>query len=206
MNWEQITNAISAFFDKPVVITIIGVLSGALTLFTIFAKTSLGKKAIKSLTALYNLGEQRAKQTLEKVQDVERLANERIEALKAEYEQKLAIVVSLFNFYIESLFEIARLIPNAKVQKLADQLEANYKAKVSEITKVIGEIYQDYSLAVEEKEKAIRKEYDEKIKFLEDQIKQINLYFNEIKEEPDDGQREEETNSDSREEEVQDNQ
>lgn len=206
MAWQQITNAISQFFDKPITISLSLVLSIAYFVFLFFSKTSLGKKAIKKLTNLYNLGEQRAKETLEKVKEVELLAKNEIASLKADYEQKAndlkanydqksAALASIFNYYVESLFTTLEKIPNIKVQEEVKALREGYEVKKEEIINLVGAIYQDYDAFKQKTELAIRNEYETKIKFLEDKYKELALYLSELKEGRIDGQGEESVNS-----------
>ena len=70
---------------------------------------------------------------------------------------------------------------------------------------MIGLIYEDYNKTVEEIEEKVREEYKEKVAFLEEKLKELSLYVNEIKpkEESEDGEREERINSDPTGEEVQ---
>lgn len=200
MTWEQIKTFIVKVSQHPLTITIVFVLCSFACALFIFSRTSIGKKAINKLTSLYYLGDQKAKETLEKVKEVEILANEKIEGLKAEYEQKVAVLVSIVAFYEETVFLILEEIPNAKVQARLAQFKESYQEKKNEITSVIGEIYQDFNLAVEKKENEIRKEYEGKIEYLENQIKQLGLYFDELKGAYDNGEREEEADSNPTEE------
>lgn len=125
--WEHFTTWLDQVTSNPLVITITGILTVVGSIFIFLSKTSFGKKAIANLTGLYRIGEQKATQTLKKVEEVETLAKEKIKALesqyeqkanelKAEYEQKAATLVSIINYYEESVFSILEKIPNAKVQ------------------------------------------------------------------------------------------
>lgn len=204
MNWEQVTTWLDKFTNKPLVYWTFVILVSFGCAFILFSQTSIGKKTLNKLTKLYNLGDEKAVKTLEKVKEVELLANEKIEALKGEYEQKVACLVSIVNFYEESVFVILEDIPNAKVQSKLALFKESYKSKKEEITQVIGEIYQDFNLALERKEDEIHKEYEDKIAYLENQIAQVSLYLNEIKkEEVNDGQGEETINTNPTEEEIQ---
>ena len=216
MNWEQITAWIDKFTNKPLVYGIFIVLVSFACAFILFSQTSIGKKTLKKLTSLYNLGHQKANDTLKKVEDVERLANEKIEGLKADYEQKaadienkcdqkVAFLISVVNFYEESTFSILEKVPNAHVQEELTKFKQSYQAKKKEISDAIGVIYQDHTLALEKAKEEIRKEYDDKIDFLENEIKEFNLYLSELKkeEEPNDGEREESTDSNPDEETLQ---
>jgi len=215
MSWDQITSWLSELTDKPIFITLAGILTVVGAVFVFLSKTSFGKKAIAKLTKLYYLGDKIATETLKKVQDVETLAKERIDELegcfeqkvtklKNEYEQKVAALISIANFYEETLFITLEKIPNAKVQEQVAILKEEYQNKKKEIEEIVGVIYQDYTLALKNKEEEIRREYDEKVNYLENQIAQITLYLNEIKkEEPSDGEGEEGENPNPTEEEIQ---
>ena len=214
MSWETITAFLDKISNNPIVITIVGILSLFIPLFTLFAKTSFGKKAIEQLTSLYQLGYERAIDTLKKVEDVEKLANEKIKALVGEYEQKcvelkqeceqkVACALSIVNFYEESVFYILDQIPNAKVQNLLQEFKEKYKEKKWEISQIVSITYQDYNEHIELVKQEVRAEYDEKIDFLENQIAQLTLYLNEVKGGSDDGEGKESENSDTGKEEIQ---
>ena len=214
MNWEQITNAINQFFDKPIVVTLSGILTVVGAIFVFLSKTSIGKKAIKNLTSLYTLGVERADVTLKKVEEVQTLATNEIKALKdeyerkanelkQEYEQKASTLVSICNFYVESTFSALEKIPNLKVQEEVKTLREEYANKKEEISNVIGVIYQDYTSFKEKTINSIKKEYEEKIQFLEDKYKELALFINELKEGTNNGQGEETINSNPTEEEIQ---
>lgn len=216
MTWEQITTWLDQFTDKPIVYYSLCVVIGVVAAFVILSKTSIGRKALKELRALFSRNEQTAKDTLKKVQEVETLAKEKIEALTADYEQKLAdfeskceqkvaCVVSYFSLYEERTFAVLEKIPNAKVQEQVQIFKKEYEEKKKEISDVVGVIYEDYASAIENAKQEVRAEYEEKISYLENQIAQINLYFSEVKGETDNGEREEGTNSDSAKEEIQEN-
>lgn len=217
MNWDKFTAWIDQFTNKPLVYGIFIVLVSFACAFILFSQTSIGKKTLNKLTSLYKLGHERANDTLKKVEEVETLAKEKIAELEAQYEQKtadltaayeekVATLISIVNFYEESFFAVLEKIPNAKVQGEISNLRETYEAKKKEISDVIGIIYQDYTVILQNKEKEIRKEYDEKVAYLENEIKRISLYLNEIKEpeENNNGQGEETINSNTTEETLQD--
>lgn len=213
MNWEKIKSAIDSFSNNPLVVSIVSVLIAAAFAFILFSKTSIGKKAINKLTNLYALGKEKADKTLQKVEQIETVANEKIaaleaqyeekaETLKSEYEQKVAVVVSLLNFYEETLFSILEKVPNAKVQVELADFKAKYQNKKAAITETIGEIYEDFNLEVENNRKEVERQYQEKVDFLADEIKKLNLYITELKGGNSNGEREERENTDPIEEEI----
>ena len=121
MNWEQITQWLDKFTSKPLVYWTFVVLISFGCAFILFSQTSIGKKTLNKLTKLYELGHQRANDTLKKVEDVETLAKEKIEALASEYEQKanaleqacqkkVACLVSILDYNEKYLFSILEKI------------------------------------------------------------------------------------------------
>ena len=212
MDWSQFTHYIDKFTNKPLVYGIFIVLVSFACAFILFSQTSIGKKAINKAISLHKESVKKANDTLKKVEDVETLAKEKIEALTAQYEQKaqeleqayqqkVATVVSILNYNEEYLFKILELIPNAKVQNELVTFKENYNQKKEEISGVVGLLYSDFDATIEIIKNDVRNEYEEKIGFLENQLATLQLYFNELKkEESNDGQREEETNSNPTEE------
>lgn len=216
MNWDSIKAFIDSITNNPTFITLVGILTASIPLLTIFKNSSYGKKAIRKLTNLYNLGVSRANETLKKVEDVEKLAKEKIEALKGYYEekaeelknqceQKVACAISFVNYYEDGVFAILEKIPNAKVQNEVKAFKEQYKEKKKEISETIGDIYEDYQLALKEKEDEIRKDYDSKVAYLENQINETKLFIAELKEAKEDGKREENEDSNPEEENIQEN-
>lgn len=202
--WEQVTLWINGFFDKPIVVTISGILTLLATILIALSRTSIGKKAIVKLTNLYNLGIDIAHETNQKVKDVELLANQKIESLKAEYEQKTAALISIVNYYEESLFSLIELIPNAKVQNKLVDFKSNYIAKKEEIAQLVKVTYQDFELEVEKRVEQAQVVIREKEQLLDERLLEIdNLIklYKEKLEEIDDGEETKEiVNTDSTEE------
>ena len=213
MGWDQFTSLIGKLMDKPLTISLSLVFTIGSFALLILSKTSLGKKAIKKFVGLYNEGERLAKETLkiandtnERVRNVEILAKQKIDELKAfydrkeqelkeHYEQKTAALVSIVNYYVESSFATLEKIPNAKVQEEVKALREGYEVKKEEITNVVGAIYQDYDAFKQKTEIAIRKEYEDKIAYLDNKYNELSLFINELKEGRIDGQGEESVNS-----------
>ena len=162
--WEEVTAWISQLFDKQIVINLTTIFSFGGLVFSIFAKTSLGRKSIAKLTELANKTLEKTNNTNEKVKKVELLATEKINALKDEYERKTLVVVSTFDVVVNGLFAALKEIPNVKVQNQIENFEKKYADQKNEITKVIGKTYGDFKEAVEEETAAAR------IKLLELQV------------------------------------
>lgn len=209
--WEQVCQWINDFTDKPIVVTITGVLTLLATILIALSRTSIGKKAIAKLTNLYNLGIDIAHETNQKVKEVELLANQKIESLKAEYDQKTAALISIVNFYEESLFSLIELIPNTKVQNQLTTLKYNYIAKKEEIAEVVKLTYQDFEAEVEKRVEQASVVIHEKEQLLDERLLEIDnlikLYKEKleglsslIEEGNENGETEESTDTDSTEE------
>lgn len=204
--WETAKAFIDRISNNPIVVTLAGVfafIGGGLLLLS---RTSVGKKAINKAIELCSGADRKAADTLKKVQDIETLAKEKIAALQKDntkkiedltnfYEQKIACALSFVNFYEESLFAIADQIPNAKVQALLSDLKKEYENKKKEIADTIGVIYQDYTDVVKATNQELRKEYQSKIDFLENKVKEMGLFIEELKEGNSYGKGEETANS-----------
>jgi len=173
--WETFTNWLTNFFNEPVVISITTVLStlGAFLLF--LSKTSFGKKAIYKLTELGHRVEKKVNDIGETVEAHKKEVQNEVVALKENYEQKIAIVLSIANFYEQSFFEIASLIPNAKVQAKVTEVREVYEAKKKVIENEIGLIYDDFETAVIEKTELIEKEYADKYHAISQELENLKL-------------------------------
>lgn len=218
MSWDKFTAWIDQFTNKPLVYGLFIVLVSFGCAFILFSQTSVGKKTLNKLTKLYELSHQNSSKTLKKVEQVETFTKEQIKALESDYEQKfndyknecelrVSTVISFFNYNEEKLFAILEKVPNAKVQEELKEFKLGYEEKKQEISGVIGLIYQDYEASINQAKEEVYKEYNEKINFLEDKIKELNLYLSEIKkeEESNNGQGEETINSNTTKEALQKN-
>lgn len=192
MSWETITAWLDILTNNPTFIAVAGVLTTAGSVLVFLSKTSVGKRAIIKFDDLSRNALKTAADTLEKVTSVEKLANDTINSLKADYEQKVndltafyeektTALVSIVNFYEETLFSITSLIPNKKVQEKLADIKMAYENKKKEIVEVVGNIYQDFDMAVEEARKQTEIKYVDKINFLESEIAKMSLFLNELK-------------------------
>lgn len=205
--WEVVKDNISAFMNQPFVLVLEGVIPLILTAVVLFAKTSVGRRVLNFLKEIvYSLKktvenallEAKAyfEKTDQRVIDLENGYKEKLESLQKEYETKIAIAVSFVNFYEDSFFAIAALIPNAKVQEKVKELKEQCEQKKEEIKKVVGVIYEDFDATVKKTEEEVREEYEDKIAFLEGQIKLLQIGLEEVKGGSTDVQREETENTD----------
>ena len=206
MSWESLTEWLSQFFDKKIVLIIVGItyLLGAALI--IFSKTSLGKKAIKVLTDISRETREKAQETNEKVKSVELLANEKIESLKGEYEKKVSALISIIDFYEVSVFQILEQIPNVKVQAKIREFKDSYEAKKEEINKWVTVTYLEYKESIEEQVAIIQAEKEEQIANLRSEIESlkelINSLLNSKETALNEEEREESENTDSIEEKL----
>lgn len=206
MDWSQIALWVDTLTNNPTFITITGVLTVTGAVFSFLRTTSVGKKALNSLTALGRNTNQIATDTLNKVVTVEKFANDKIVELEAvfskevqeltiKYETKVAALISIVNFYEESLFAIVDLIPNKKVQDRLLNFKSIYQDKKNEITNIVGVIYQDFDSVVATEKENIEAQYESKINYLENELARINLFLAELKEGDTNGKETENTNS-----------
>lgn len=206
MDWSQIALWIDNLTNNPTFITITGVLTLTGAVFSFLKTTSVGKKALNSLTTLGRNTNQIATDALVKVTAVEKFANDKIVELEAvfnkevqeltiKYETKVAALISIVNFYEESLFAIVDLIPNKKVQERLLNFKSIYQDKKNEITNIVGVIYQDFDSVVATEKENIEAQYESKINYLENELARINLFLTELKEGDTNGKETENTNS-----------
>lgn len=206
MDWSQIALWIDNLTNNPTFITITGVLTLTGAVFSFLKTTSVGKKALNSLTTLGRNTNQTATDALVKVTAVEKFANDKIAELEAvfnkevqeltiKYETKVAALISIVNFYEESLFAIVDLIPNKKVQERLLNFKSIYQDKKNEITNIVGAIYQDFDSVVATEKENIEAQYESKINYLENELARINLFLTELKEGDTNGKETENTNS-----------
>lgn len=193
MDWSQIALWIDNLTNNPTFIAVVGVLTTTGAVFSFLKTTSVGKKALNSLTALGRNTNQIATDALVKVTAVEKFANDKIVELEAvfnkevqeltiKYETKVAALISIVNFYEESLFAIVDLIPNKKVQERLLNFKYIYQDKKNEITNIVGVIYQDFDSVVATEKENIEAQYESKINYLENELARINLFLTELKE------------------------
>ena len=206
MDWSQIALWIDNLTNNPTFIAVVGVLTTTGAVFSFLKTTSVGKKALNSLTTLGRNTNQIATDTLVKVTAVEKFANDKIAELEAvfnkevqeltiKYETKVAALISIVNFYEESLFAIVDLIPNKKVQERLLNFKSIYQDKKNEITNIVGVIYQDFDSVVATEKENIEAQYESKINYLENELARINLFLTELKEGDTNGKETENTNS-----------
>lgn len=206
MDWSQIALWIDNLTNNPTFIAVVGVLTTTGAVFSFLKTTSVGKKALNSLTTLGRNTNQIATDTLVKVTAVEKFANDKIAELEAvfnkevqeltiKYETKVAALISIVNFYEESLFAIVDLIPNKKVQERLLNFKSIYQDKKNEITNIVGAIYQDFDSVVATEKENIEAQYESKINYLENELARINLFLTELKEGDTNGKETENTDS-----------
>ena len=94
MNWEMIKENLSAFFNMPVVISVMSVTFGFIYLLVIFSKTSLGKKLFNKIKAKYDEIVYRSGKMSEELATFKKEKDEQIKEITKEYEKRLAIAVS----------------------------------------------------------------------------------------------------------------
>ena len=134
MDWKVITDWISQFFDKPVVVW--SSLIGEIGFFAVFvlAKTSIGKKALNALKGLYSKAEAEVEEANATLKAFKEEKESEIETLKAEYEKKLSVATDEVLSVEGLLSQIAEATPNRKIRETIETYLNGKEGRLAEIT------------------------------------------------------------------------
>lgn len=162
MNWEGFVQWLTNISNNPVFISVVSILSGLLSVLVIISKTSVGRKALKQLTALGRDTQFKVGEIAGKVDGKLKAIDSKLIELKNEKEQfmkdaetKAKIFYNMFDFYETQMIESLRLIPNVKLQKQLDKIELEWKDKKQEIEKYVGITYAEMQDKFSDLEKQI---------------------------------------------------
>lgn len=170
MDWNTIVENIKIFFEQPV--AIIGCSVGCLLFYSLvfISKTSFGKKSILRLKTSYN-------ELLVKFNDLVAQTGEKVENMRKQYEEQVAIVEKHTLELENLLFAISENINNKKVKELVEQ----YKSTKENFTTSIDELLENSSLALNEKIKEVQNQLEEyKNALKEEYEKSIESYKSEL--------------------------
>lgn len=117
MNWETIKENLGAFFNMPVVVSVMSVTFGFIYLLVIFSKTSLGKKLFNKIKVKYDEVVLKAGKMSEELAKFKKEKDEQIKEIKDEYEKRLALAVSETEELENCLKTIAETTANKKVKE-----------------------------------------------------------------------------------------
>ena len=177
--WEAIKQNLSAFFNMPVVVTIMGVLASGAVLLGIFAKTSFGKKALihaeaKVIATQTSFDNLKAQWEAQKA-DLEKKTEELVKT----YEAKLSVLTSEVLKAEELLNKIAEVIPNKKVKALILDYTEQAKNRYQDILEAIPTLEQVEELKkeVEEQKQLALKAKDEAIKEAKDRLEALETEY-----------------------------
>lgn len=179
--WEQLTEFLSQFFDKKVVIIVVTILSLLYAAAVLLSKTSWGKKAIRQLTELGQRTAQTADNALKTVEDYKKHAEDEFIAYKAECDRKVAVAISCFSYFESSLLDAVKQIPNKKVQDRVAVIEQEYLEKKQILSEEFGAIYDDFEIAVQTRVDNIEEQYAKKYEELYAQIENLKLQIEPFK-------------------------
>ena len=162
MTWEGFTQWLTDISNNPVFISVISILSALGSVLVIISKTSVGRKALKQLTALGRETNDRVSSCVAKVDnglkkidaELVKLNKEKEEVLK-DLEIKAKTFYNMFDFYETQMIAVLKLIPNAKVQKELDKIESEWNEKKKEIANYVGITYAEMQDKFDELEKQI---------------------------------------------------
>ena len=117
MNWEMIKENLSAFFNMPVVISVMSVTIGFVYLMILFSKTSLGKKLFNKVKSKYEEVVSKAGKMSEELAKFKKEKDGQLKEIKDEYEKRLALAVSETEELENCLKTIADTTANKKVKE-----------------------------------------------------------------------------------------
>lgn len=177
--WDVIKENLSAFFNMPVVITIMGVLASGAVLLGIFAKTSFGKKALIHAEAKV-IATQSQFENLKTQWEAQKAdLGRKVEELVKTYEAKLSVLTSEVLKAEELLNKIAEIIPNKKVKALILDYAEQAKTRYQDILEAIPTLEQVEELKkeVEEQKQLALKAKDEAIKEAQDRLEALETEY-----------------------------
>lgn len=123
---EQISN----FFNSPIGITLTSIVGFAIVAFVIFAKTSVGRKAIVKFGEGLAKALGYAKVASDSVKELKAEKEREIKELTEAYESKLGLVLSE-NLALEELIaKIGEAIPNKKVAQVIEEFGAGKEERL----------------------------------------------------------------------------
>jgi hypothetical protein len=117
MNWEMIKENLSAFFNMPVVVSVMSVTFGFIYLLVIFSKTSLGKKLFNKVKSKYEEVVSKAGKMSEELAKFKKEKDGQLKEIKDEYEKRLALALSEEEELENCLKTIAETTANKKVKE-----------------------------------------------------------------------------------------
>lgn len=209
MNWNEIVENIKTFFNQPV--PIIGCTIGFALIFAlaVISKTSIGTRVLKKLTAWYNEIKEKVTAFIQemnkKAVEMENKYNEQISIAEAKWhkadELLTLIVENSHNVKIKEAYENYKKSIEGYVTDFEIELKAEIEEKVAEIKNA------EIDMLKSQIEQLVKKvnEIDKKVVFdIENEKVEINepdkVIENGTSEVENDGEREEETNTNTEEE------
>ena len=160
--WEQFTEFMNGLTNNPIFISMTSILSVLGSVLVILSKTSLGKKAIRKLTEMSNKTKDEVETVKISVDNAKKELDAKaleIEELNETFQNKLQVEMktfySQFDFYETQMYEILKLIPNAKVQEQLNKFYGEWQEKKVEIQEFIGMGNEKFNEELSEKMKEV---------------------------------------------------
>ena len=168
MEWEVIKENISAFFNMPIVITLMSITFGFIYVLVIFSKTSLGKKLFNKVNLKYDEVVRYCKEMKENCETFLKEKEEQIRELKETYEQKLAVAVSYTEQIEDLLDKVADTTPNKKIKGLIEEFKSTKEERLAEIKKAVG-TYEEF-LELKGKAEEVQKQVEDKVNEIKNNV------------------------------------
>lgn len=144
MWWDQLVENLKIFFNQPVVIAGVTIGTIGVLLFTIIAKTSIGRKSLKKLKEGIAHLQAKHDAVVQECEKFKELTENKIADLVNQYETKLALVVNEKQELEKLVFEIADNIHNEKVKGVVKDYIKKTQEKEVEIETIVTEKLADY--------------------------------------------------------------
>lgn len=177
MNWDMMKENLSAFFNMPVVISIMTTTYAFVILLVLFSKTSLGKKLFNKIKTKYDAALSCIKEIKAENSKALEEAQKKLDEAKDYYERELCVVLSE-NMALENLItEIGKTTPNKRIASLIEEFNSAKGARLDKIREFIGtsEEFQELKRKAEETEAEVAKRVEEiKDKAIEEATKALN--------------------------------
>lgn len=168
MEWEVIKENISAFFNMPIVITLMSITFGFVYVLVIFSKTSLGKKLFNKVSLKYDEVVRYCKEMKDNYETFKKEKEEELKTLKETYEQKLAVAVSYTQQIEELLYKVAETTPNKKIKGLIEDFKSTKEERLAEIKKAVG-TYEEF-LELKGKAEEVQKQVEDKVNEIKESV------------------------------------
>ena len=173
--WEEIKANLLAFANTPLVTALFTAFEVGVFAIIIFSKTSVGKKALATMKAKYEVLLGYASDMKKQAEQVVKTADGKIEEIKAECDKRLAVMMN-YNLALENLLgQLGEHIPNKKVKEDIENFMSTKQERLAQIAEYLPNM-EEYN-ALKAQAENVQEEIEEaKKKATEELTAKIALY------------------------------